>query len=340
MKHRPQLDGLRALAISGVLYSHFFDQSSPAGTLGVLLFFTLSGYLITGMLLEAMEAGGLSLPHFYMRRALRLWPAFYLALGTAVALDVEGMRSVVWWHAAYASNILFALRQDYVPWVASAWWSLAAEEQFYLVWPVAVVLASRRALPWVCVAAIVGSLAFTAAVQWAGGSEQMNLLLPGVLDFLAGGALLAVARRYRPNLLRRLSALGLAAALAALALLALGLQQEWWVRPLALVAACAAVDAASTDSDWRLGRVLASRPATFIGRISYGIYLYHSFVWWGLMQLTSSELATQRGWFTLLVGSLLTVGLATLSWFAIELPFNRLKSRFPLSRDRGSPGAA
>ena len=340
MKHRPQLDGLRALAIAGVLYSHFFDDSSVAGSLGVLLFFALSGYLITGMLLEAKEAGGLSLPHFYMRRALRLWPAYYLALGTAVAFNIEGIRAVAWWHALYASNILFAIRQDYVPWVAAAWWSLAVEEQFYLIWPVAVMLSSRRALPWVCVAAIVGSLAFTAAVQWRGGSEQMNLLLPGLLDFLAGGALLAVAQRYRPGLLRRLPALGLAAATASLALLALGLQPEWWVRPLALLTACAVVDAASTDSDWRLGRVLASPPATFIGRISYGIYVYHAFVWWALLQLSGSPAVTERGWFTLLVGSLLTVGLATLSWFAIELPFNRLKTRFPLSRARGSPAAA
>jgi peptidoglycan/LPS O-acetylase OafA/YrhL len=340
VNYRPQLDGLRALAIAGVLYSHFFDETSPAGPLGVLLFFTLSGYLITDMLLEAKEAGGLSLRHFYMRRALRLWPAYYFALGAAVALNVEGMRAVVWWHAAYASNILFALRQDYVPWVAAAWWSLAVEEQFYLVWPVAVVLASRRALPWVCVAAIVGSLAFTAAVQWLGGSEQMNLLLPGALFSLAGGALLAVARRYRPDLLRRLPALGLAAVVASLALLALDLQWNIWVRPLAVAAACALVDGASTDSGWRLRRVLASRPAIFVGRISYGIYLYHLFVWWALMQLSGFHPPTQRGWSMLLVGSLLTVALATLSWFAIELPFNRLKSRFPLTRARRSPAAA
>lgn len=133
--------------------------------------------------------------NFYIRRALRLWPVYYFALGTAVLYDIEGIRSVAWWHATYASNILFALRDDYVPWITSAWWSLAVDEQYYLVWPVAVVLASRRALPWICVAAIVGSLLFTAAVQLLDGGEWMNLLLPGALDSLAAGGLLAVVRQ-------------------------------------------------------------------------------------------------------------------------------------------------
>jgi peptidoglycan/LPS O-acetylase OafA/YrhL len=328
-----QLDGLRALAIAGVLYSHFFDAESIAGVLGVRLFFVLSGYLITRMLLDARNAGLSVLPNFYIRRALRLWPAFYLALGTAVIFDVEGIRAVAWWHASYASNILFALRDDYVPWVTAGWWSLAVEEQFYLVWPFVVVLASRQALPWICIAAICGSAVFTATVQSFHGSEQMYLLLPGALDGLAGGGLLAIARQSRPKMLRLLPVLGLASAGLGLALVALALKWGYWAGLfLALVASCALVNLASTDRDWIARRLLASRPAVFIGRISYGIYLYHFFVWWGLMQLFGHHPATQRGWFLLVAGSLLCVALATLSWFAIEMPANRLKSRFSLPR--------
>jgi peptidoglycan/LPS O-acetylase OafA/YrhL len=340
MKHRPQLDGLRALAIAGVLHSHFFDDASPAAPLGVLLFFVLSGYLITMLLLEARDTGGVSLLNFYARRALRLCPAFYCALGVATAFDIENIRAVFWWHAAYASNILFALRQDYVPWIAAPWWSLAVEEQFYLLWALAVVLATRRALPWICLAAILVSLVFSAAVQASGGAEQLNLLLPGPLDGLAGGALLACARRYRPHTLRRLPAVGIAAALTVVPLLALGSWSMVLARLLAVAAACALVDAASRDSTWRFGRVLSSPPVTFIGRISYGMYVYHMLVFWALIHFSGAHPATQRGWSLLLAGSALTVALATLSWFALERPFNRLKLRFPMAPPLGSAQAA
>src|SRR4051794_35296056 len=122
------------------------------GHLGVFLFFVISGYLITGILLRGRQrivAGdgsrGQLLRSFYIRRTLRIWPAFYAVLAIAWLCDLTGLRDTIWWHATFTSNILFYIKNEWLPWPTAHLWSLSVEEQFYLLWPLLILSVPERA---------------------------------------------------------------------------------------------------------------------------------------------------------------------------------------------------
>ncbi len=146
--YRPQLDGLRAIAVMAVVFQHFapsgWSKVIPWGGLGVTLFFVLSGYLITGILLKGREEPGM-LRHFYIRRALRIFPVYYATLLIAALLAIPPVRETFWWHAFYLSNVLFALKNSYFG-AVSPFWSLAVEQHFYLIWPWVVLFVPRKRL--------------------------------------------------------------------------------------------------------------------------------------------------------------------------------------------------
>lgn len=152
LSHMKQLDGLRAIAVLSVLYYHFYSNALPFGIMGVRLFFVLSGFLITGILLQCRrlaETGGQSslftLRRFYIRRFLRIFPLFYLVLLVSAVINLQGFRDGLWWHAAYLSNVYFAAGGN-----AGAtihFWSLSVEEQFYLIWPWLILYVPRAWLP-------------------------------------------------------------------------------------------------------------------------------------------------------------------------------------------------
>ena len=162
--YMPQLDGLRAFAVGAVLIRHFFYPERIGGVdfalLAVWLFFVLSGFLITGILLRSrdqVEYHGhqryLELRQFYIRRFLRIFPLYYLVLSIAALLDLSDVRDTIFWHLAYASNYLFAIQGQYGS-VTGHLWSLAVEEQFYLLWPALILFAPRRFLLKVIITAI------------------------------------------------------------------------------------------------------------------------------------------------------------------------------------------
>jgi peptidoglycan/LPS O-acetylase OafA/YrhL len=232
--HVPALDGLRGLAILLVLWNHFGPPTHPvpwhglrlslynlstAGWAGVDLFFVLSGFLITGNLLDARPSGVKGLPgeagragkffgHFYARRALRVFPLYYLVL-TAVALMTalrhDPAQQQVWhdwspWLWSYTSNLYNARngwRAGPHGLLLNHFWTLAVEEQFYLVWPVVVYLCDRRVLLRGCLAAIGLAVAlryFCQVVQ--GNNYAAMLLMPCRIDaFAVGGALALVVRQ-------------------------------------------------------------------------------------------------------------------------------------------------
>jgi peptidoglycan/LPS O-acetylase OafA/YrhL len=327
--YRPQLDGLRAVAVGGVLWSHFMNPGSMLGSLGVRLFFVLSGYLITGLLLEARDRDGERIHAFYVRRALRLWPAYYVALGLLVLLDVQQIRDVAWWHAFYLSNFLFAMRGDYVPWTTAAWWSLAVEEQFYLLWPAVILLVPRRLLPWVCAAAVPLAASYRLAGELNGWTDQSWLLLPASIDALAGGALVAIWKQADNPTLRWLGPAGWAALPVWLVIAALGLGGAWWEGGVSLIGFMALVAGQAGDGNGRGAHVLGHPVFAAPGRISYGIYLYHIPVWYGLTHLPGGWRLMHPGPALLVLGGTVTLAVAALSWFALEAPLNRLKRRFP-----------
>jgi peptidoglycan/LPS O-acetylase OafA/YrhL len=335
--YRPQLDGLRALAVMAVLFQHTWRPDSPWGHLGVRLFFVLSGYLITGILAAAAPfPRGAALVSFYARRALRLFPAYYAVLLVSIALIPE-VRATAPWHLGYATNLLFALTDQWRPWQASHFWSLAVEEQFYLVWAPLVLFTPARWLPGVAGALIVAAPAFRGAVRlWDPTQVDAHVLLPAALDAFGVGALLALAgaraaaRRLAPALLL---AIGLGGLLAFVLAEPLGgesvagftLAETAALAPLAALVAAAA----RGDRTW-LGRALESPPLRWLGRVSYGVYLYHVVLWWGLQQLAPG--LGDPGPVPFLAVTAATLAVAALSSRVLERPFNRLKARFPYAR--------
>ncbi len=351
-----QLDALRAIAVTMVLYSHFFAAggSSFWGHIGVRLFFVLSGFLITRLLLEARSAAefeaGPALRSFYIRRGLRIFPPYFAVLGFVWLVDLDQSRGSLVWHALYLSNFWYALRNDWNPWVLCHFWSLSIEEQFYLAWPLVVLLAPRRRFEQICIGVIALSLAYR--FYWpitATPALARDLLPPASMDALATGALLACWRARGAALPHWMQFSWPAFAAAFLVI-------EWFVpapadpmlewahwlvrQVLPLVPLMAIVAACSRGLGGPLGKLAELPPLLGLGRISYGVYLYHPILlslavkaqpW---IPLNVSEQGPGR----FLVASAATIVAASISWVVFERPLNSLKRHFPyVSRAHATP---
>lgn len=343
--YAPQLDGLRAIAVAAVAYSHWlpdWQAGVPFGA-GVHLFFVLSGFLITRILLDVRAAPNprAAIGRFYVRRALRLFPAFYVILAVAIAADVPLVAQTWPWHATYLSNVFIAGQTTWQGYV-SHFWSLAVEEQFYLVWPWLVVWLPEQWLGPGLLATILAGPGARALAATLGLREPFWALVPGgSADSLGLGALLAWWRwRDRPAAPRpawRALVVGAAATWVALAIVE---ARGWALPPVAaiwrqvvqgLVFAAIVEGAVHGFAGWP-GRLLQSRPVVAIGRISYGIYLVHAFaplvldsVW---RAATGDGIATWAAPVRALVAWMTSVALAALLWSAVEAPAHRLKARF------------
>src|SRR5262249_33425960 len=208
-RHVRAFDGLRGIAILLVLLRHvgedlpgrrlggLVDAALNAGWLGVDVFFVLSGFLITGILLDARGDEAQPTPgyfrRFYARRALRIFPIYYLFL---VITRPSGM----WWYVSYASNVLIA-RHGWPDGLLETGhpWSLAVEEQFYLVWPAIIAWTPRRWLAGLCVAVIGAAIAMRVLLIHQGAALAAYVLTPARADTLAIGATLAIALRSGPR---------------------------------------------------------------------------------------------------------------------------------------------
>jgi peptidoglycan/LPS O-acetylase OafA/YrhL len=352
-----QLDALRAIAVAGVLLQHYWLPTyavAETGAMGVHLFFVLSGFLITGILLReraAVDRGiatrGFSLRRFYLRRFLRIFPLYYLVLLIAWLTHVPGARGVMAWHLTYLTNVQHYVMQTYGERMGP-YWSLAVEEQFYLVWPWVVLLAPVRRLPLVVLAAILLAPIFRLVVLLLSGNEQVVVLPFSCLDSLGLGAYLAMsfapALREHP-LVRPLGVRVLVAGL----LLLLAHQLAMWSGTgpvarvvifnlaIALPSAWLIGRAARGIGGWA-GRVLDWPPLRWIGTISYGIYVYHLLLPylfpWVARRLGAPGLFDPLGhgvdrtvWYPIFYGAA-AIGVAAVSWYAFERPINRLKNRF------------
>lgn len=342
--YRPQLDSLRAIAVSLVLLMHFWLPASIIGSIGVRVFFVLSGFLITDILI-AMRGGDGAFQtrpaawlNFFIRRALRLWPVYFVLLGGALLLDLDGLRETAAWHILYASNILYVLHQRFDPWVVGHWWTLSIEQQFYLIWPFFVLLPPRRALKWIMIATVFATALWMYGIDRVSDNEWVgSLLLPGSMDALAAGGLLSLALRDRAHVPQWLWILTALALPGIIGLLAIG-AMDWPLSMISLPPMMLAVALAHVGVRGPLGRLLEARPVVAIGRVSYGIYLYHMFVLYGLLKLGMvMPLLAGPGPLMFLVGAPLTVGIAFVSWRLIEAPANRLKRHFPYSPQGVTP---
>ena len=352
----PALDGLRAFAVIAVILFHYNSRNYvPGGLFGVDLFFVLSGFLITSLLVREWQGSGdISMTRFYMRRALRIMPASlcFVALYLAFVLAFPSQPVVfglsahdAWRNVAYYLSYLyswgFALKE--LPGSGfSHLWSLSVEEQFYLLWPGLLFGMLRGGVRAQVILCLIASLALLSA------AVPLMLDRPGFYDtyfradyrahsLLIGSALgLAYAQGYLTQGLVKSAAFrtALAASVAYLAwvLFALSEQGMWdrfvWAMPLVSLAAAFVVAAAAFVERGFWLRVLANPVIAYLGRRSYAIYLWHFPIGIALMGYDTG--------LQLLAGCSLTLVAAELSFRLIERPALDLKQRFSARRTRES----
>lgn len=349
--HRKSLDGLRGVAILFVLLSHVQKFPFQGGFIGVDLFFVLSGFLITSLLLEEWrETGDISLKAFYARRSLRLLPALVAMLTVVVVASAifeppaesAAMRKAALITLLYSANWYMAAGA-YPRDVLSPSWSLSVEEQFYVVWPLALFLmlragGSRRTMATVVIVALVASAGLRAWVTRTPGHEARAYFGADThADGLLAGALVAMAASWGalPSKTTGLNVLG------AIALAAFGyfLWKGWAFDPFFMQAgyvvfnlAAAALIAALVASPWPAFRAIFEwEPLAWTGRISYGLYLWHMGVFWALPRcgLDLGDALWPSAF-------LLTFAIAAASFYGLERPILRFKKRFERV-DRAAP---
>jgi peptidoglycan/LPS O-acetylase OafA/YrhL len=363
------LDGLRGLAILLVLAEHFvrldpttnlerlISRAAGAGWIGVDLFFVLSGFLITGILLRA-KGGERYFSTFYLRRTLRIFPVYYgfliLTLFVMPRLhllapdDTAGLLRNQGWYWSYLSNVLTArVGWEGTPALGFHFWSLAVEEQFYLVWPLVLWLLPERRLKLLCAAAILGTLVLRLALRAAGEPGVVSYVLtPTHLDPLAAGAWLAalgrepaglarLSRMVRPAFTFAVAGVGLifltehGKVVNSLAMASVGYPL------LALGCAAALVGAITSEAASVPGRFWRSRALGYLGRRSYAIYVLHPLllflvVQWGydvpwFAARLGSQLVGQACFALAMVA--LSTAVAAVSWHVWEQPFLGLGGR-------------
>jgi peptidoglycan/LPS O-acetylase OafA/YrhL len=335
----PKLDGLRGVSIVLVLVHHFLSSQIGTGGIGVTIFFVLSGYLITSILIGYSDTMPLSVAAvtFFWRRILRLFPAYYLSIAAAALFGLGGMRETWWVNALYLSNFKVALDGTFGG--AGHFWSLSVEEQFYLLWFFVVVAVPRRFLLPIIILSLIGTIAFRWAAYLFHETDLSYVLLPGSMGSLAAGALLAYVLKYHPQnrafgaFLKARMCLFDVCVMAIAASVYFDQVLIWNITyPAApLLAACLVTAAIDRAPNWRTDW-LANPVATHIGKISYGIYVYHYFVPQVIDRYTHlpwlhSYTATAVVRFVMF--SAVSVAVAELSWHLVERPILRLKPLTP-----------
>ncbi len=340
--YRPFLDGLRAVAVLGVLIYHLNRAWLPGGFLGVDIFFVLSGYLITMLLLtEHRETGRIHLPTFWSRRIRRLLPALLVLLVVmAVLIDVGGdplamgqargdLLSTLFyfanWHFITSGQSYFAQFLAVSP--DRHTWSLAIEEQFYLFWPivVAAVLTRFRMRTLTTVAAtvaIISALWMVRVFDPADPSRAYYGTDARVFEILIG-ALLAIglASRLRGQLAllgRWLAPVGLLILLGAFALLTDD-NSFYYHGGAVLISLAAAALIAGLEAGSAVDKLLARRPLVAVGLVSYGLYLWH----FPIIIFVNERLGPTSGWPLALLATALTFGATVISYFVVEKPIRR-----------------
>ncbi|WP_438300101.1 acyltransferase family protein [Pseudomonas sp. NMS19W] len=334
LAYRRDIDGLRAVAVIAVVLFHFGVPGFTGGFVGVDVFFVISGYLITSIIWNQRQAGRFSFVEFWARRARRILPALFAMIIAVLAVgwfllapkDYEELGRSVRYQVTFVSNILF-MRQDGYFDVASDLkpllhtWSLAVEEQFYILFPLLLTLLSSRLKHWRLALFGVLLLSFGLSV-WAVQHypEKAFFLLPMRAWELLAGAMLAVAPRHswrlKPMAAQWLSLFGMALILLAV----FGFDKHTpfpGVAALLPVLGVVALILANGHRETLIGRFLSSRVMVGLGLISYSWYLWH----WPVFVFSSYASVEEPGVLDIAGLILLTLVLGYLSWKFVETPF-------------------
>ena len=360
-----QLDGLRFLAVALVLWDHWMAERNPLpfGKLGVNLFFVLSGFLIARILLSSKDKnygteGGLGnyLKKFYIRRTLRIFPIYYLSLLVLWLLRDPSVRGKELWQIFYASNVYIALKKTWLG-VTDHFWSLAVEEQFYVFFPVLIFFLPRRwVVPFFGIL-IVLSVALRGYFWYDNQPWFVSYVsMPTALDAFGLGALMAYAQLYHRALFEKifqnrvylwlsLAALSLVFWLSASATEAGATQDQnlyinVWERFFASIFFMFLIGGAILGYSGWFKWLLENPVSNYLGKISYGLYVYHNFVYNHYHSPASHPVVQLLGKLTQIIPNfeelhplrvfilfLITTAVASVSWFVIEKPINGLKDK-------------
>jgi peptidoglycan/LPS O-acetylase OafA/YrhL len=345
------IDGLRAVAVIAVVLFHARVIGSELGWAGVELFFVISGFLITRILLE-LRANPRYLQIFYARRALRILPVYYfvvlvsviLALGAGASLSSLDLPFYIVYIQNYFPQIPTGMAGG-IP-LTSHTWTLAVEEQFYWIWPLVVLLFGPRSLRAIVIACIIGApVARLAMLLATGNPYTVVATLPAQVDALGVGAALAFAERdgLAPRLGRRCATVAIAAGVVLLVVLVLtggGLSafadtRIWASSPInalllsAFAALFGGIVAFTVFGGGRALRFLDWGPLVHIGRISYGLYIYNpiALLLASLAFTLAGRAAPTGAVGEIVLGTALTYVLAATSWRYLETPFLNLRSK-------------
>ncbi|MGQ0739288.1 MAG: acyltransferase family protein [Bacteroidota bacterium] len=355
-QHYPALDGLRGVAILLVVLLHNFGFMNYFffGWLGVDLFFVLSGFLITDILLNTVGQPGF-LRNFYMRRILRIFPLFYLTLIIcllilsnikSLGLNMDYYTGNQFWLWTYLQNWLYVFKEPYGDKMLLHTWSLAVEEQFYLLWPLLILLLRK---PKYLLAAVIILLLSVCVARYAIWSYRLEDLAYSSLytftriDGLCIGAMVALLQRINPEFLKKNTAfIVLLMAAVNFGFYFINNRQGFTLPYLAFAGYTTfavlfgiLVYEAVTGESKIIQLLLNNRPLKFFGRISYGLYVYHWPVYILLFDytrnwITGRDLVSHRiaelctGMFVTIIAVLISV--VSYRWF--EKPFLKLKTKY------------
>jgi peptidoglycan/LPS O-acetylase OafA/YrhL len=335
--YRPDIDGLRAIAILSVVLYHVGVPWLRGGLTGVDVFFVISGYLIGGHIYGELRGGCFSYPRFYQRRAKRILPALIAVIlctllaslfllspletdrlaRSAVAATLSGSNLLYWWTADY-----FAVKSEFHPLLMT--WSLGVEEQFYAAIPLLMVLLARLRRNWtlpILLAVCIASFLF-AWIQSGRHPMMVFYTLPARAWELGAGVALAVVEsnrmRTRPPrwLIETSAAVGIALMLSPIFLLT---PVNALPGPAGLPSVIGTALVLATPASWINRRLLSPQPMVFIGKVSYSWYLIH----WPVLALMHILYGGDLPIAAALLASTAAFGLAVLSYSFIEQPFRR-----------------
>ncbi len=340
VRRLPMLDGLRAISVALVVFSHLqatrgFPTFAPLapivgdlGSLGVRVFFVFSGFLITHLLIEEERRNGrISLSDFYARRAIRILPAlgvFLLAMFVGERLGWLLLRPGDWFHA-------LTFTMDYSPrpgWPMGHLWSLSVEEQFYLVWPALIVVLGMASALRVAMAVVILMPVLRVAL-WVGipqYRDYMDQSFETVADALAIGCVLAGVRTSLGRRRLYLALIGSRAFVLVPMLVAFINSQE--IHPIAFMLVgetvmnagiAVIIDWSLRNPDGYIGAVFESRPARFVGVRSYSLYLWQQ----PFLNHRATAFATSFP-----INIVLACVAAILSYALVERPFAKLRTKF------------
>jgi peptidoglycan/LPS O-acetylase OafA/YrhL len=340
--YQPHLDGLRAIAILGILFEHLnlpLPVMLRCGPLSVRFFFVLTGYFITLSLWRVRDEmtdsseGYVPLGRYYLARLLRTGPPFYLSLLLGVLFGIDEVRTNFFWLATLQANNYIAYL-GYWPSAISHYWSLAVQEQFYFLWPLVVLTIPRRWFLPMMTAFILFGLGFRIACIMVDTTTLMRwVTLLGCIDSFAVGGLVAYLGQTQvlhrmwqsKRLLFAMPLIACSCFFLGRALMTLPENSVW----LALTESIDAIflawilAAALTGMNERYARLLSWAPLVYLGKISYGIYVYHVFI----IILVSPMLVPygmtedHNAFGRIAVLLAMTLAMSSLSWHWLEQPF-------------------